>query len=186
MKIAIIGSGIAGNVVARRLHRHHEVTVFEAAEHIGGHTHTHAVEIDGEHQQIDTGFIVFNDWTYPNFIGLLDELGKVRSAPVRNEELERAHRYLIGNYEIALQTNSAIAENMTFNELYGLGYLEARRYPDRIRAVGIEDVQRVAERFLHIETRAEAVAGPATSGAGASLNGDGRKKHVNGKDIEKK
>ncbi len=118
--------------------------------------------------------------------GLLDELGKVRSAPVRNEELERAHRYLIGNYEIALQTNSAIAENMTFNELYGLGYLEARRYPDRIRAVGIEDVQRVAERFLHIETRAEAVAGPATSGAGASLNGDGRKKHVNGKDIEKK
>ena len=57
MKIAIIGSGIAGNVVARRLHRHHEVTVFEAAAHIGGHTHTHAVEIDGEHQQIDTGFI---------------------------------------------------------------------------------------------------------------------------------
>ena len=90
MKIAIIGSGIAGNVVARRLHRHHEVTVFEAAAHIGGHTHTHAVEIDGEHQQIDTGFIVFNDWTYPNFIGLLDELG-VASQPsamsfsVRNE-----------------------------------------------------------------------------------------------------
>ena len=90
MKVAIIGSGIAGNVVARRLHRHHEVTVFEAAEHIGGHTHTHAVEIDGEHQQIDTGFIVFNDWTYPNFIGLLDELG-VESQPsamsfsVRNE-----------------------------------------------------------------------------------------------------
>ena len=90
MKIAIIGSGIAGNVVARRLHPDHEVTVFEAAAHIGGHTHTHAVEIDGEHQQIDTGFIVFNDWTYPNFIGLLDELG-VASQPsamsfsVRNE-----------------------------------------------------------------------------------------------------
>ena len=90
MKIAIIGSGITGNVVARRLHPDHEVTVFEAAAHIGGHTHTHAVEIDGEHQQIDTGFIVFNDWTYPNFIGLLDELG-VASQPsamsfsVRNE-----------------------------------------------------------------------------------------------------
>ena len=90
MKIAIIGSGIAGNVAAYRLHRDHDVTVYEAAGHIGGHTHTHDVEIDGEHQQIDTGFIVFNDWTYPNFIELLDELG-VESQPsamsfsVRNE-----------------------------------------------------------------------------------------------------
>jgi predicted NAD/FAD-binding protein len=90
MKIAIIGSGIAGNVVARRLHREHEVTVYEAAGHIGGHTHTHDVEIDGGRLQIDTGFIVFNDWTYPNFIALLAELG-VESQPsamsfsVRNE-----------------------------------------------------------------------------------------------------
>ncbi len=90
MKIAIIGSGIAGNVVAHHLHRAHEITVFEAADHIGGHTHTHNIELDGERQQIDTGFIVFNDWTYPNFIALLDELG-VESQPsamsfsVRNE-----------------------------------------------------------------------------------------------------
>lgn len=100
MKIAIIGSGIAGNVVARRLHPRHAVTVFEAAAHIGGHTHTHDVQIDGERQQIDTGFIVFNDWTYPNFIALLDELG-VESQPsamsfsVRNEasglEYKRQH-----------------------------------------------------------------------------------------------
>ena len=90
MKIAVIGSGIAGNVAAYRLHRDHEVTVYEAAGHIGGHTHTHDIGIGGERQQIDTGFIVFNDWTYPNFIGLLDELG-VESQPsamsfsVRNE-----------------------------------------------------------------------------------------------------
>ncbi len=91
MKIAVIGSGIAGNVAARELHRErHEITVYEAAGHIGGHTHTHDVEIGGERQQIDTGFIVFNDWTYPNFIQLLDELG-VASQPsamsfsVRNE-----------------------------------------------------------------------------------------------------
>ncbi len=90
MKVAIIGSGIAGNVVAHHLHAAHDITVFEAAGHIGGHTHTHTVELDGEHHAIDTGFIVYNDWTYPNFIALLNELG-VESQPsamsfsVRNE-----------------------------------------------------------------------------------------------------
>jgi predicted NAD/FAD-binding protein len=90
MKIAIIGSGIAGNVVAHQLHQAHDITVFESAAHIGGHTHTHDVELGGERHQIDTGFIVFNDWTYPNFIALLNEL-EVASQPsamsfsVRNE-----------------------------------------------------------------------------------------------------
>ena len=90
MKIAIIGSGIAGNVVAHHLHRTHDITVFEAAGHIGGHTHTHTVQIDGETHEIDTGFIVFNDWTYPTFIALLDELNvpaqpSAMSFSVRNE-----------------------------------------------------------------------------------------------------
>ncbi|MBM3343861.1 MAG: FAD-dependent oxidoreductase [Betaproteobacteria bacterium] len=92
MKIAIIGSGIAGNVVAHHLHRDHDITVFESAGHVGGHTHTHAVQLDDERHEIDTGFIVFNDWTYPNFIALLKELG-VPSQPssmsfsVRNEHI---------------------------------------------------------------------------------------------------
>ena len=90
MKIAIIGSGIAGNVAAHHLHRTHDITVFEAGAHIGGHTHTHTVDLDGERHEIDTGFIVYNDWTYPHFIALLNELG-VESQPsamsfsVRNE-----------------------------------------------------------------------------------------------------
>jgi predicted NAD/FAD-binding protein len=75
MKIAIIGSGIAGNVAAYHLSREHDITVFEAGDHVGGHTHTHAIEQDGQSYNVDTGFIVFNDWTYPNFIALLDELG---------------------------------------------------------------------------------------------------------------
>ncbi len=75
MKIAIVGSGIAGNVAAYHLAREHDVTVFEAASHVGGHTHTHDVEQAGRRYRVDTGFIVFNDWTYPNFVGLLDELG---------------------------------------------------------------------------------------------------------------
>jgi len=75
VKVAIIGAGIAGNVAARELHREHDVTLFEAGGHIGGHTHTHGVELHGRSWQVDTGFIVFNDRTYPNFTALLDELG---------------------------------------------------------------------------------------------------------------
>lgn len=80
MKIAIVGTGIAGNVAAYHLHREHDITVFEACKHTGGHTHTHDISIAGQTYAIDTGFIVFNDWTYPNFIRLLDELG-VQSQP---------------------------------------------------------------------------------------------------------
>ena len=74
MKIAIIGSGIAGNVAAFRLHERHDITVYEAASHVGGHAHTHDIEIDGTPVTVDTGFIVFNDRTYPQFTALLDHL----------------------------------------------------------------------------------------------------------------
>jgi predicted NAD/FAD-binding protein len=74
MKIAIVGAGIAGNVAAYKLHQHHDITMFEANNYIGGHTHTHHIQLDDEEHNIDTGFIVFNDWTYPNFIALLKEL----------------------------------------------------------------------------------------------------------------
>jgi predicted NAD/FAD-binding protein len=75
MKIAIIGSGIAGNTLAYHLHPQHDITVFEANAHVGGHTHTHDVALFDQQYQIDTGFIVFNDRTYPNFIQLLNTLG---------------------------------------------------------------------------------------------------------------
>lgn len=74
MKIAIIGSGIAGNTLAYHLHKQHDITVFEAAQHIGGHTHTHNIRHEGQDISVDTGFIVFNDRTYPNLIALLNEL----------------------------------------------------------------------------------------------------------------
>ncbi|WP_122846936.1 NAD(P)/FAD-dependent oxidoreductase [Pseudomonas viridiflava] len=74
MKIAVVGSGIAGLTSAYLLNRSHDVTVFESSDWIGGHTHTVDVQVDGRHHAIDTGFIVFNDWTYPNFIKLLGQL----------------------------------------------------------------------------------------------------------------
>jgi len=75
MRIAIIGSGIAGLTCAHLLSRRHAVTVFEAADRVGGHTHTVDVQWRGQEYAVDTGFIVFNDWTYPQFIRLLQHLG---------------------------------------------------------------------------------------------------------------
>ena len=75
MKIAIIGSGIAGLTSAYLLSRGHDITVFEAGDRIGGHTHTVDVTVEGKAYAVDTGFIVFNDWTYPNFIRLLGQIG---------------------------------------------------------------------------------------------------------------
>ncbi len=70
-----MGSGVAGLHAAWRLARSHEVTLFEANDYAGGHTATVDVEWDGRSYAVDTGFIVFNDWTYPNFIAMLQELG---------------------------------------------------------------------------------------------------------------
>lgn len=75
MRIAIIGSGISGLTCAHLLARRNHVTVFEASDWIGGHTHTVDVQCQGRSYAVDTGFIVFNDWTYPNFIRLLEQLG---------------------------------------------------------------------------------------------------------------
>ena len=80
MKIAVIGAGISGLVAAYRLCSEHDITVFEANDYIGGHTNTVELECHGERHAIDTGFIVFNDWTYPHFIRLLDELGVTKAA----------------------------------------------------------------------------------------------------------
>jgi predicted NAD/FAD-binding protein len=74
MKIAIIGAGISGLVAAYKLSRQHEITLFEANDYIGGHTSTVDVETETGSLAVDTGFIVFNDRTYPNFNKLLDEL----------------------------------------------------------------------------------------------------------------
>ncbi len=74
MRIAVIGSGVSGMTAAYHLSRDHDVTVYEAGSHIGGHTHTVDVEYAGHRYAVDTGFIVYNDWTYPQFIALLDEL----------------------------------------------------------------------------------------------------------------
>ncbi|MEM7306975.1 MAG: FAD-dependent oxidoreductase [Planctomycetota bacterium] len=74
MKVAVVGTGISGMVAARRLAEDHDVTVFEAGSYLGGHTNTLDVDEDGRSLAIDTGFIVFNEATYPELCSLLREL----------------------------------------------------------------------------------------------------------------
>lgn len=75
MRIAVVGTGISGLVAARRLCAEHDLTVYEAADRIGGHTHTVDVTEGGRELRVDTGFIVFNEKTYREFCKLLRELG---------------------------------------------------------------------------------------------------------------
>jgi len=75
VRIAVVGSGISGLLTAYLLHPEHEVTLFEAEERVGGHTCTVDVAAGGRTFAVDTGFIVFNEKTYPNFVRLLKTLG---------------------------------------------------------------------------------------------------------------
>jgi uncharacterized protein len=78
MRIAIIGTGISGLTAAHALQHEHEIVVFEAGDHVGGHTNTIRVDTEDATWDIDTGFIVLNDRNYPRFEALLDELGVAR------------------------------------------------------------------------------------------------------------
>ncbi|HWH12431.1 MAG TPA: FAD-dependent oxidoreductase [Solirubrobacteraceae bacterium] len=75
MRIAIVGGGVSGLIAAHLLHRQHEITLFEAAGYLGGHTHTIRVDRDDGTWDVDTGFIVLNDRNYPNFNRILADAG---------------------------------------------------------------------------------------------------------------
>jgi predicted NAD/FAD-binding protein len=75
MRIAIIGTGISGMTSAYLLSEDHEVVVYEANNYVGGHTNTVDVVLNGQQYAVDTGFIVFNEKTYPNFLKLMKRLG---------------------------------------------------------------------------------------------------------------
>ncbi len=82
MRIAIVGTGVAGLVAAHHLHRTHEIAVYEADDRIGGHSNTVRVDLADETHWVDTGFIVHNDRNYPEFEALMAELG-VATQPSR-------------------------------------------------------------------------------------------------------
>jgi predicted NAD/FAD-binding protein len=91
VKVAVVGSGVAGLTVAAGLHPRHEVTVYESATWIGGHTNTVDVDEDGRQVAVDTGFIVCNEWTYPNFLAMLERLGVRRQDSNMSFSLQDEH-----------------------------------------------------------------------------------------------
>ena len=96
MRIAVIGSGIGGLSAAWALNRHHDVVLYEAEQRLGGHSNTLEVEDPGFGRlPVDTGFIVFNDLTYPNLTRLFDHLGQ----PVENSTMSFAVSLGGGAYE---------------------------------------------------------------------------------------
>ena len=78
MRIAVVGGGISGMLAARLLSDEHEVHLFEAGDYVGGHTHTLDVELHGNRYPADTGFMVVNNRTHPNFVRMLELVARQR------------------------------------------------------------------------------------------------------------
>ncbi len=114
---------------------------------------------------LDPGYIGVYMGTHPDKLekaieGVLRELKKVKEEGLTEEEVERAKRYLIGNFEIDLQTNGAQANQMSLDELYGSGFDFYQRYPQEIQNVSREDVHRVAKKYFNLEAYTLAIIRP--------------------------
>jgi zinc protease len=106
-------------------------------------------------EQVDTGFFAFYMGTSADKLDgaiadTLKEIAEVKKGGITREELERARKWMIGTYEIGLQSNSSYANKMVYNELYGVGYEETFNAPDKIAAVTLADVNRLAADVLDI------------------------------------
>jgi len=114
---------------------------------------------------IDPGYIAFYIGCAPSKVekainGIKREIQKITEEKVSSEELERARNYILGNFSIRHQTNEFWASDMAFNERYGLGYDYSKAYLDEILQVSLEDVQRVAKRYLDLNKHTLVVVRP--------------------------
>jgi zinc protease len=114
---------------------------------------------------LDPGYIGVYMGTHPNKLeaaieAVLRELKKVRDEGLTEEEVERAKKYLIGNFEIGLQTNGAQANQMSLDELYGFGFDHYQKYPQEIQKVTKEDVNQVAKKYFNLEAYALVIIRP--------------------------
>jgi zinc protease len=117
------------------------------------------------HPNLDPGFIGIYMGTHPNKLeaaveAVLRELKKVREEGLTIEEVDRAKKYLIGNFEIGLQTNGAQANQMSLDELYGFGFDHYQKYPQEIQKVTQEDVNRVPKQYFNLESYVIAIIRP--------------------------
>ena len=111
---------------------------------------------------IENGFFGFYIGTAPGkekeaIEGIKEEIQKLLESGITDDELNRAKNYLVGNFEIGLQQNSAQSSKIAFDELYGIGWDEYKRYPDKVLSVTEEDVLRVAKNFIDLDAYTLAV-----------------------------
>jgi zinc protease len=83
--------------------------------------------------------------------GIKEQLARVLKEGITEDELKRAQNYLVGNFEIGLQQNSSQAGKMAFDEIYGVGWDEYKKYPEQIFSVTREDVKRVANKYIDLD-----------------------------------
>ena len=139
MKIAIIGSGISGLTAAYLLNRKHDITLFEKNNYIGGHTHTHEIEHDGKIWSVDSGFIVYNERTYPNFIKILGQLGVQRQITRMGFSVKSADK----NLEYAGHSlNSLFAQR---SNLFRLSFYRMLSSMKRFNQQAREDLPQISE-----------------------------------------
>jgi len=113
----------------------------------------------------DPGYIGVYMGTHPRKLetaieSVLRELNKVKDEGLTEEEVDRAKMYLVGNFEIGLQTNGAQANQMSLDELYGLGFDHYQKYPQEIQKTTRDDVNRVAKKYFNLEAYALAIIRP--------------------------
>ncbi len=93
-------------------------------------------------------------------LGMKEQLASLLKQGITDDELKRAQNYLVGDFEIGLQRNSSQAAKIGFDELYGLGWEEYKKYPEKIYAVTKEDVLRAARKYINLDTYTLAIVKP--------------------------
>lgn len=117
------------------------------------------------HANLDQGYIGVYMGTHPDKLeraieSTLRELRKIKDEGLTDEEIERAKRYLIGNFEIGLQTNGSWANTLSLDELYSLGFDHYQRYPSEIQKVTKEDINHVIEKYINLDAYCLAIIRP--------------------------
>ena len=145
LNIAVIGSGISGLTTAYLLSRKHNITLFEKNDYIGGHTHTHSIEEEGTIYNVDSGFIVYNENTYPNFIKLLDSLN------VKRQHSSMGFSVKSYNKDFEYSGNSLSAVFSKKSNLLNPYFLNMLRSIIRFNKNSVKDLETMNESTLLID-----------------------------------
>ena len=145
LNIAVIGSGISGLTTAHLLSRKHNITLFEKNDYIGGHTHTHSIKEEGTIYNVDSGFIVYNENTYPNFIKLLDSLN------VKRQHSSMGFSVKSYNKDFEYSGNSLSAVFSKKSNLFNPFFLNMLRSIIRFNKNSVKDLETMNESTLLID-----------------------------------